>query len=279
MLESATGINDVASMRQAKEITQSLMESAGLKGETLTQEAIVQGYKEVGGEFDKLLPKNVKVKLKSEDQTALSKAVAQVATVEDVMAKAPTLAMIHTALQSGNIAAIPANRLHDAWKEVSKASGGNARAAGEIRDVLEGLIERAIPNKNIAAFKDLNRKYGEISDIDRIWRGGGSSGVGPASGYISPAKLVAEAGTGPRMGSKVDQAAEMVQQYGVRNYGEGGFSLNSPTSYLRFLGPVAEKFSKTNLRADPSRQIAARLLRGATQQAPISAALDNPYGE
>jgi len=268
------GVNEAAALEQTKAITNDLMKKAGIEGtEGLTRQNIEAAHKAIGKEFDKLLPKNINVKVASTDVANLQQAIKNSATVQDDMAKAPTLAAVHNALSSGNPGTISARSLHDAWKEVGQ-TGMSARNAAEIRSVLEGLIEKAIPGKNIGAFKELNQKFGTLKDVERVWRGGGSIGTGEAAGYLNPAKIVTEAGSGPVTGIMED-AAYLVQRFGVRNFREGKVDpsvLDKVGSAVNLVGQGMNKLDATRVlntvRASDSTKKMIELLRAGVIRAP-----------
>lgn len=209
------GANEAASLEQGKAITKELMSKAGIKGEELTTKVIADAKSAMGDEYNKLFPKTMSPRIDSQDSQALQNAITNVASVQDLMAKAPTLAKIHSALQNtSNPIKLTAEELHKAWKEVGKVAGNDPQAAGEVRGVLEGLITKVIFKKDIQVFKDLNRRWGLTEDIERIYRSGAGEGTAELSGYLRPSEIVKNAGTG----SAADKAAQFINKFDIQDF-------------------------------------------------------------
>ena len=256
--------------------------AAAKQGYRIDPDVMQQGYDHIGDGYNKLLPKNIKAKIDTNDKINLM-AAGKDSQVQEIMGRAPTLAKIFVAVESG-AGSIPASSLHDAWKEVARAAGGNSKDAAQVRTVLEGLLEKVVPKKDLAPFKELNRQWGAIADIEKAYRGGASTGVGAAAGYFDPAKLVHESGTSPNPNNIVDKAAQTVKAFEMRNYSPGIPDVKTIANPLNWGKPLGYAMhgmgiGRTKLDATDQQKLIARILRGISQQAPIQGAIEFGGGE
>jgi hypothetical protein len=206
------------SVEQAQAITKDLLSNAGIASDRISPKVLSDATDAMGAEYSKMFPKNIRPVITTAERDSLTAAVKAVPEVQDLMARAPKLAAIHNALSNAQGAVkISAADLHDAWKEVGQVAQGQGQAAGQVRGVLEGLIQKVVPKGELAAFKELNRKWGAVEDIKRVWSAGKGEGQGAAAGTLLPAKLVTEAGSGPTANSMTDEAAQLVNQFNARN--------------------------------------------------------------
>jgi hypothetical protein len=266
---------------QAAGITKDLLRGAGITtSDRVTPQVLSRRAATIGQEYEQMLPKGVKVKIDSSNQTQLNDAIREVKTVQDVMARAPSLATVHNALQgSGNAKSISMKTLHDAWKEVGEAARDNPAAAGKVREVLAGLIERGLPNKDISKFRNLNEQFGNLKDIERIFHGGRGEGVGVASGYLKPSKILEEAGVISGKDTQANRAAQLINRLGMKDVsgaGLGNIDLGRPGTWGEAAaalgaGKASGVLDSVALNADPKVKFMLEALRAASSRGPARA--------
>ena len=269
-LAAMLGLNAAAAPAQIKSITMDLMKKAGMEGDEVSKKTIDAARSTMGEAYDKMFPQGLRVKVQPDDIKKLQDAITKTPTVEDLMAKAPELARIHNILTTGGaVGAIGARNLHKAWKEVGSVAT-DAEAAGAVREVLTSIIERALPAGEKNAFKALNTKWGNLQDVERVWRGGEGLGVGTTSKYLAPSKLEAAAGKGPQPGSPTDEAVALIKKLDIKDAHQKlpDFDISRPGTWAnpasKFTGPVLNAVDASAVRAPNSVKRMLELLRATT---------------
>jgi hypothetical protein len=143
--------------------------------------------------------------------------------------------------------------------------GATKEVQAEIKGVLKGLMVKAMPSADLAAFNSATERMALTQDINRIYRGGGSEGTGRAAGYLDPSKIVTEAGTGPR-NSAVDDAARLIKKFQVENFAESKFTPSLGGVGKEIMnqgGKLIHQFDPVAVRADSiTRRLADALRAG-----------------
>ena len=247
-------------------LTKDLMKQAGLPGDRLSSKVLNDAREAMGTEYNTLLPKGNAATIGQSDKDALNKAIKASFGTEPAFATSPALATVFAAIQSGNPVKVTADVLHQAWKDVGSA-GADKYASGQIREVLEGLIAKTLQGGKIDSFKELNKRWGAVEDITRVFSEGGGGGKGSLRGTISPAKLESEAGMGPNPGGITDQAMDLVNLLNMKN---AKTSSVSPTSKLQGLlelaGPTINKLDRSLIHAPKWQKKIAEGLRAGVSR-------------
>jgi len=209
------GTPEAAALAQTKAITKDLTEKAGIKGGQVSNDIIFNHFKSLRGEYETLFAKGAPVHVDSQTLNGITQLVKNNPGLQQTLSASPRLMQLIEVAAKGSPSKLDASFIHDVWKEIGRTRM-TREAAVPLREILEGVIEKNMSPASLTKFRDLNQKWGMTSDIERVWRGGGSAGVGSASGYLNPAKILTEAGTGPYI-TAMDDAAELIQKFGVRN--------------------------------------------------------------
>jgi hypothetical protein len=241
-LAAGLGLNDAAALNQVKALTKDMSAKAGIEGETVTIKSVADADKTLTDGYNKLFAEKqgalpVKIRLSTVDQKAIkdsldnftrvpgsAEAVSGPAGpqgVQKIMTDelAPNLNKIYQAFTGTNPVNLSPKVLHEAWKEVSLVSK-NGEAAGAVRAVLEDIISKGMKPDSLAAFKELNKKYGNLQDIQRVMEAGGA-GKGSAAGYLQPSKIEALAKESMAPNSDIKKALELINQMHLRDVREG----------------------------------------------------------
>ena len=181
------------------------------------------------------------------------------------MAKSSTLAKIHTAMQSPNPAKISAAELHQAYRDIGKVAGGMSREAGEVRRLIASYIERGLGKNGISKFRDLNKKWGNLEDLETVWTNGGQG----FAGTVTPASIVKYSGKLPG-GQNINDAAQIIGELKLSNLDLGKTPELSLSGLLRGGGSLpivkdAIRLSQASaVNAPPAVKDYLELLRRAT---------------
>lgn len=236
------GVNDAAAVDQIKGITKDLMAKSGMKGDEITLKSISDAKTDLGGQFDKMFAETqgalpVRLRVSTADQKAIRDSIDNITRapgpanavtgakgpqgVEAIMndANAPNLGKIYQAFTSSNPVQLSPKVLGEAWKEVSQVAE-NPGAAAAVRGIIEDVMTKGMKPGTVDAFKALNRQYGNVLDLERVYNAGGG-GKGVASGLLSPSKIEALAKESPNSGSDIQKAMELITQLGLRDARQG----------------------------------------------------------
>jgi hypothetical protein len=258
---------------QQEALTQGVMKAAGMKGSELTHEGFKVTAKELGQEFNTLLPTTVYPKIGAAEQKALKDAISQIPQVKTIMKnkEAPALNQVYKALSSGTPPKVSAATLHQAYREISDVVGGNTGAAGEIRDIVSGLITKSLSSKpgGVQRFAELNSQWGNLKDLERAWAQGSGGGFG---GTIRPAALEEWAGKHPG-DSLVGRAGGAVKQLGMKDYVPGAVpdvSITNPFTWPGLISevPGAQYFNKSMVNSPEAIKKTIEALRTAGRLGP-----------
>ena len=237
-LAAGLGLNDAASLKQVKAITKDLMDKSGIKGEGITLDTLKTAKDELGAARSALLPEkmgnaNVLLKVSTQDQNAIKQSIDDITRVpgasqavtgaagpqgvQKIMndANAPNLGKIYAAFTGNNPVRLSPKVLDEAWKEVSLVAE-NPQAAGSVRKVLEDIMSRGMSPETLAQFKDLNRKMGNVHDLERIVLAGGG-GKGAGAGFLAPSKIEALAKESLNPGSDIQKAMELINSLRIQD--------------------------------------------------------------
>jgi hypothetical protein len=259
------GQTEAAHLAQSKALTTDLMTNAGIPGKILSPENIAKGEANLNADFGKWANKLGKAPLDSTEGIALSgtlKSVANEAT--------PTLNAIIEPLSTGKIRSMSVDTLQKAWNEV--ALTGSPKAT---QDAVRAAIEKQMAKAgDLKGFYVLAERSRAIQDIKRVWKGGGQEGQAEASGYLSPAKIVAEAERGPWEAGHMEAAARFVNRFNLRNYRELHPDASVTGAVGDFIGASAGKllekgdFTGRMLSKGPKTKFITEMLRAGTARAP-----------
>ena len=267
-IADALGINRAAAEAQQKALTTDLLRqtaagpagAGGVAPTVMSRETIAKAMDDFSKEYKTLLPAAVNqgtgtatISIRSADQAKMSSAISSMPRIQDMFGKAeaPTLAKIGAMLdpaQGTTRKVVDAATMHEAWKEVGKVATGPQEAKA-VRKVLEDLITQVMPNQDIKHFRELNQRYGDFQDMERIWSQGGGGGKAAARGSILPAKLETEAGRGPNTGSATDQAMDVVNM--LRQSNEARPTV-SGRMVQNIVGPILYHLDNSATQASPA---------------------------
>jgi hypothetical protein len=248
-LADMMGINDYGARAQLKAMTGDIMnasgmdpkvmKAAGLPEGVISQRAVEEGKKSLGKGYEEVFANADKVKLTPELRKNMVQMIDGMIDSGSTFAPNSALQKLRMMFDERNITAINPKGLHEAWKEISTLDKLTPQQMGAARKALETTIATGMNPGKIGQFKMLNEKWGNLQDVENVFRMGGE-GQGVGAGYLSASGIKATAGKGPNPNSITEQARDAVNKLNLRDAkpGEMKFDFSKPGTYASAFAPA-----------------------------------------
>lgn len=208
------GTNDVAAGRQAEALTEALMRRTGSSSGRVTRQALDQRSAEIGKEFDKLFPSNIKAKVDSGSAAKFVAAMGEDPELMKLTSMNKDLATVFGALSSNANGAklLPMDVMQRAYNALRDMPPNlNAQKA---REFLEGSMRKALGKDGSAKWDVLKNQSGTLKDIERMFKEG--TGQGEWAGVLMPSTLQ-YSNRHSLPGSALESASNFVNTFGIRD--------------------------------------------------------------
>ena len=286
----AAAVDPVSHLKQIEQMTTGLLRETGSKATRMSTEALDAQSTVLNKQFDDLLSNAKKATFDATKKAELQKLIKDNPAIEEIMAsqKAPTLSKMVIDLNQvgqkhpgGGIltsARMGLDDLHRAYREIGRAAPGEAsHAAGELRNWIKGAIEDTLEKtgQRRGSFDQLNKKWGSLEDVTKIWDGGAGQGQGRAAGMIRPTAIMQYVKEMPE-GSPIKSTAGMIHSLGIRDFGEEvlrGLDVTKPMSMIGSAAsilpdPLLRYLNKSISNSDPGAKLLAEMLRAGAARGP-----------
>jgi hypothetical protein len=191
----------------------------------------------------------------------------------------PALAKVKQTLENpGMPNRLSASDMLQAYQDISKAVGDDAKAGGQIRPVLENILARALPSGDISAFKALNQTWGNLEDVNTAFNNGKGRGTGKLTEYLTPKSIEYATGKSFNGNGAIPNANTLINQSNVGPAITKGPDVpflsqagEAAAHLARWIpGKAANLLDKNILGSGPQTKAIADALRGIARNAPVS---------
>jgi len=277
------GVNQARAGEQLGAVTKTLMKGAGIEGEALSTPAIAKADRVLSDGYRDVFSGSQKIQLDPGIKKQVVDGIEGLIDTGSRFTKASKTMQLYQLFTSPTaIKAVSPNGLHEVWKEIGQVAK-DPQAAAQFRSALESMIEKGLSPAKLAEFRALNKKFGNLRDVERVWNSGTGGGQGQGAGYLKAESLKNEAGRGPFKGTATDEAAGLVEQFGIPEAGGGRVAIGSMTipgmlaaGGRAVAGPITNWADRNLMGASPSTKFLLELLRKHGAQAGTGAELS--YG-